>query len=84
MSKIQPIDCTLHDHLEAACLFGYELEVLQKSGAVVFGSAQTTRTAAGMEYLVLKAGGDKLEVPMHDIDKASVRTLNAIFTELAF
>lgn len=84
MSETRPIDCTLHDYLEVACLFGYELEVLQKSGAVVIGNAVTTRTAAGEEFLELKAGAHTVEVPMHEINKVLVRTLDAQFTELKF
>lgn len=25
--RIRPISCVLHDHLQLACLFGYELDV---------------------------------------------------------
>ncbi len=86
MSEIRPISCALHDHLEIACLFGYELDVVQENdGSAHAGRAVTTRTAVGgVEYLVLTAATGKVEIPMHKIDTVKVRTQEARFSELTF
>lgn len=85
MSSIQPIDCTLHDHLEIACTYGYILDVKRRDGRLQQGRAIDTRTApGGIEYLVLATDSGRTEVAMHEITFVTVRTPGACFQELNF
>ncbi len=85
MSAQPPIACDLHDHLEVACLYRYDLEVMLRDGSVTEGTAVTTRTAPDkVEYLVVEQGGERREVPMHEIARIDVSTPGARFDTLRF
>ena len=78
------ISCELHDHIEVACLFGYELDVTLVDGSHVRGRASTTKTALGSESLVLENRSGKCDIPLHEILTISVLTPGARFQELQF
>lgn len=82
MTPGEPIACDLHDYLEIACLFGYELDIRRRDGSETRGRAADTRIAAGVELLVLFTGLGQIEIPMHDIFHITVRTPHARFREL--
>ncbi len=77
-----PIDCALHDHVEIACLFRYDLEVELRDGRRVRGRARTTRTGADkLEVLVLDGGQD---IRLDRIARLRVLTPNARFDVVDF
>lgn len=85
MTRPTPIDCNLHDHIEVACLYRYDLEIRLRDGACVAGRAGTTRTGSDKtEYLVLDSGGKQFDVPMHEIAVIDVMTRGARFASLQF
>ncbi|MFB9886313.1 Rho-binding antiterminator [Balneatrix alpica] len=52
MSTYQPLDCDLHDYLEIACLFHYQLLIELTDGSRLQALPLTTRTASDQcEYL---------------------------------
>lgn len=82
---MQPISCDLHDYLEIACLYGYDLRLQFLNGSVVEGQAVTTETAPGrVEHLVLLTGSARAAVPMHEIDSVTALTANGFFSILRF
>ena len=85
MTSQTPIACDLHDHLEVACLYRYDLEVHLRDGTQVSGQAVTTRTDADKtEYLVLETAAGRYEVAMPDLARIDVTTPSARFTTLEF
>lgn len=80
----QPIDCHLHDHLEVACLYGYELDVSLRNGTTIAARAVTTKTKNGEEYLVTRLRTGEQDIPMGEIASVIVRTKNAAFSKLDF
>ena len=82
---MQPISCDLHDHLEIACLYGYDLRLKLLDGSVAEGRAVTTETAPGrVEHLVLLTGSIRTAVPMHEMDSVTALTANEFFSTLRF
>ena len=83
MTTPTPIACDLHDHIEVACLYRYELEVHLQDGTTVTGKALTTRTLADKtEQLLLGTVADPTSVPLHDIRRIDVTTPGARFSSL--
>ncbi|MEM1437809.1 MAG: Rho-binding antiterminator [Pseudomonadota bacterium] len=84
MTTPTPIACDLHDHIEVACLYRYELEVHLADGTVVTGRALTTQTRRDKtEHLILGTNEDSRPVPLHDIRRIDVTTPGARFTSLS-
>lgn len=80
----EPIACDLHDHLEVACLYGYQLRIVKRDGEVVMAKAKTTRTARGAEFLVVETKSDLIEVEMHTIASVEAIGTGLAFTKLVF
>ena len=80
-----PIDCTLHDHLEIACLYRYDLRVVFQDGTSVEGCAVNTATLPDKtEVLQLIVETVPVNVPMHTLATIEVLTPNAQFQTLNF
>lgn len=59
--RYQPLACSLYDHLEVACLYGYQLRVELRDGSGLQAQAITTRSAHKEEFLLLRnATGEHL------------------------
>ena len=85
MPQHTPIGCDLHDHLELACLRGYQLTLTLRDGSKVSGKAITTRTGTDkVEYLCVAVDGQRVEVPTHELVRLVVTTAGALFEELEF
>jgi len=84
-STPEPIACDVHDHVEVACLFGYDLRLQLKDGSVVAGRAITTITQPDkIEVLQLRQGDNLTSVPLHEVMHATVLTPNARFSQIDF
>ncbi|MBN7820817.1 Rho-binding antiterminator [Bowmanella yangjiangensis] len=79
-SKI--IACAVHDYIEVACLYAYELELRMLDGQQNQGKAMTTRTQAGREWLVLQSGQGQFEVELNQVRSIKALTVNRYFSEL--
>ncbi|MEO0345584.1 MAG: Rho-binding antiterminator [Pseudomonadota bacterium] len=84
MTTPTPIACDLHDHIEVACLYRYELEVHLANSSTVTGRALTTQTWPDKtEHLVLGTSEDSKSVSLHEIRRIDVTTPGARFTSLS-
>lgn len=80
-----PIACELHDHLEIACLYRYQVRVHLNNGEIHEGIATTTKTLPGkIELLVIQTSDKLLELPMHLMVALDVLTEPANFKRLKF
>ena len=81
----QPISCALHDHLEVACLYGYQMRLTLVSGNVLRGRAVTTDTRSDKtEVLVLSIDNGNHDVAMDQIARIEIETEAAMFQSLEF
>ena len=79
------ISCDLHDYVEIACLFSYELRLTLRDGGNVVGNAKDTRTSSDrVEYLILDTDSDRIEIAMREIAHIAVLTPGARFNEVSF
>ena len=80
-----PIDCTLHDHLEITCLFHYDIRLTMKDGTSVEGRAVTTHTLGDKtELLELASVDGTQQVVMNEISYLEVLTPGARFAAVDF
>ena len=78
------ISCALHDYLEIACLYGYQVRLILKEYQTIEGKAiDTMTTAEKREYLVID-NGQKQQIELIQIKKMQVLTANAKFSEVIF
>lgn len=79
-----PISCELHDYLEIACLYGYQIRLTLKNGQLVEGKAIDTLTSTDKrEYLVIE-NEQKQPIETREIQNLQVLTPNAKFSEVVF
>lgn len=78
-----PISCDLHDYLEIACLYGYQVKLTLDDHQIVKGKAIDTKTLNKREYLIID-NGQKRQIELNHLKKLQVLTQNARFTEVYF
>ena len=78
------VSCDLHDYLEIACLYGYQVRLTLNDLQVVDGKAiDTLTTPDKREYLILDSG-QKQQLELNQLKKMQVLTPNARFSEVDF
>lgn len=80
------IACDLHDYLEIACMYHYQLKCMLKDGEILEGTAIDTITQDKREYLLI-GGGDndeRQQIELMQLKKLKVLTANAKFKEVIF
>jgi Rho-binding antiterminator len=78
------VSCELHDYLEIACLYAYQVRLILKDQQIIEGKAiDTMTTAEKREYLVIDNGKKQL-IELMQIKKLQVLTANAKFSEVVF
>jgi len=78
------ISCDLHDYLEIACLYGYQVRLTLKDHHIIEGKAiDTVTTAEKQEYLLIDAGQQQ-QVKLSQLKKLQVLTPHAKFKEVLF
>ncbi|MFO7579980.1 Rho-binding antiterminator [Nitrosomonas halophila] len=79
------ISCELHDYIEVACMYGYEVRLCLKDGSVVTGRAKDILTnAEKQEFLLLDTETGTQQVELILLDKMQVLTPHAKFSEVIF
>jgi len=79
----QHISCQLHDYIEIACMYGYQVKLHLKNGQVIEGKAMDTHISTDKrEYLVI--GDEHQKIELTQITKMTVSTPNAKFNEIIF
>ncbi|SJM92666.1 Modulator of Rho-dependent transcription termination [Crenothrix polyspora] len=77
------ISCDLHDYIEIACLYGYQVKLTLKNQQSIEGKAVDIITADKREYLLID-NGEHQRIELTELAKMQVLTPNAQFTEMIF
>lgn len=78
------ISCELHDFVEVACMYGYQLKLILKNNQVIEGKAiDIVNSADKRECLVIDTGEKQL-IELALLSKMQVITPNARFSEVIF
>jgi len=76
---VQYISCQIHDYIEIACMYGYQVKLKLRNGQVIEGKAMDTHTSPDKrEYLVI----DNEKIELIQITKMTILTPNAKFNEI--
>jgi Rho-binding antiterminator len=78
------IPCELHDFVEVACMYRYQLKLILKNGEVIEGKAVDILSVDQQELLVVDAGGEKKQIDLMALSKMQVLTPSAKFSEVVF
>jgi Rho-binding antiterminator len=65
------LKCDLHDYLEIACLYKFEVEIILKDDTKISGIPITTKTSNKIEYLEIKSAIELITMPV--LNLASMR-----------
>lgn len=77
------ISCNLHDYIEIACLYGYQVKLTLKNRQSIEGKAVDIITADKREYLLID-NGEQQRVELAQLVKMQVLTAKAKFSEVFF
>lgn len=78
------ISCDLHDFVEVACMYGYQLKLILKNDQIIEGKAiDIVNSPEKNECLVIDSGTRQL-VELIRLAKMEVLTPNAKFSEVIF
>ncbi len=77
------ISCELHDYIEIACLYGYQVKLTLKNKQSIEGKAVNIITVNKKEYLLIDNGKEQ-RMDLTHIAKMQVLTANAKFNEVNF
>jgi Rho-binding antiterminator len=78
------ISCELHDFVEVACMYRYQLKLCLKNNQIIKGKAiDIVNSSEGRECLVID-GDSRQQVELTQIAKMDVLTPNAKFHEVVF
>ncbi len=77
------IACDLHDYIEIACLYGYQVRLTLKDKRIVEGRALNVVAEERHEFLLLEHSPTG-KIALDQLAKLQVLTPNARFTEVIF
>lgn len=77
------ISCDLHDYLEIACMYHYQVRLWLKDGKTLAGKAIDTVTQDKLEYLLIE-NGETQQIELNQLKKLEVLTAAAKFKEVVF
>ena len=81
----QIIDCELHDYIEVACMYGYQVRLILKNQQIFEGKAKDiVTTAEKREFLIIDNEQGSQEVELIQLKKMQILTPNAQFKEVVF
>lgn len=78
------ISCALHDYVETACLYGYQLKILLKNNQNLEGKAVDILTTPEKKEFLLIDCGQQAKVELTDIKQLQVLTPNSRFHKVSF
>jgi Rho-binding antiterminator len=78
------LKCDLHDYLEIACLYKFEVELILKDKTKILGIPLTIKTINNIEYLYIKSVGKLLTVPVLDLFSMQASKENPHFDTVSF
>jgi len=77
------ISCELHDFVEVACMYGYQLRLILRSGETVEGKAVDIVSENQQELLIIDNDA-RQQIDLMALAKMQVLTPNAKFSEVVF
>jgi Rho-binding antiterminator len=79
------IACELHDYIEIACMYRYQVQLILKDQSTVTGKAKDIVTdTEKRELLLLETNSGPQQIELASLDKLQVLTPNARFHEVIF
>ena len=80
----ESISCELHDFIEVACMYGYQVKLELKNNQILEGKAiDITTSNEKREYLIINNEQEQ-QVELTQLTRMSVLTPNAKFKEVNF
>ena len=79
----KPISCDLHDYLEIACMYHYQVKIELNDNRSLEGKAIDIVTSGGREYFIIE-NDQKHQIELNRLVKLKPITINAIFGEIHF
>lgn len=77
--------CDLHDYVEVACMYHYQLRLTLKDNQIIEGKAIDIITSTGkQECLVISNGQEQHHIELTQLAKMQATTPNARFSEIFF
>ena len=83
MNQRPIISCALHDYIEIACLYGYQIKLLLKDEQIIEGKAITIITFEKREYLLIECE-QQTKIELIEIKELQVLTPHAKFQTVFF
>ncbi len=81
----QLIECELHDYIEVACMYGYQIRLILKNQQTFEGKAKDIVTnTEKREFLVIENAQGSQQIELIQLEKMQVLTPNAQFKEVMF
>lgn len=78
------ISCELHDFVEVACMYGYQLKLILKNNQVIEGKAiDIVNSPEKHECLVIESAS-RQKIELTQLARMQVLTPNAKFSEVIF
>ncbi len=78
------ISCHIHDYVEIACMYGYQIRLTLYTGDKVTGRAKTTSSKDKLEYLVIETTDGEMDIEMNQIKTMRSLIDNPHFTQIDF
>ncbi|SFP90093.1 transcriptional antiterminator, Rof [Nitrosomonas cryotolerans] len=77
--------CDLHDYVEVACMYHYQLKLILKDNQIIEGKAIDIITSTEkQEYLIISNGQEQYHIELTQLAKMQATTPNARFSEILF
>ena len=83
MHQTTLISCALHDYIEIACMYGYQIKLLLKNKQTMDGKAIDINTNEQREYFLLDNGRQQ-KIELIEIKQLEVLTPRAKFQKVSF
>lgn len=81
----QHIACELHDYIEVACMYRYQVRLILKDQSTIEGKAKDIVTGAEKrEFLLLETSSGSQQIELITLNKLEVLTPGARFSEVKF
>jgi Rho-binding antiterminator len=78
------LKCDLHDYLEIACLYKFEVELLLSDGTNILAVPITTKTINKIEYLEVNSSDELITVPVLNLKSMRSCIENPYFDKVQF
>ena len=78
------ISCELHDFVEVACMYGYQLKLILKNNQIIEGKAIDIVSSPEMHECLVIDSDSRQQIELTQLAKMQVLTPNAKFSEVIF